>query len=68
MNKLLKNILISLFTTIGLFVIIVVILEALGVDTGLSDICNCSCSCSRSGKTPATRIKRNYTEIKLPAE
>ncbi|MBO4846875.1 MAG: hypothetical protein J5525_11260 [Lachnospiraceae bacterium] len=68
MNKLLKNILISLFTTIGLFVIIVVILEALGVDTGLSDICNCSCSCSRSGKTPATKIKRNYTEIKLPTE
>ena len=68
MNKLLKNILISLFTTIGLFVIIVVILEALGVDTGLSDICNCSCSCSRSGKTPVTKIKRNYTEIKLPTE
>ena len=68
MNKLLKNILISLFTTIGLFVIIVVILEALGFDTGLSDICNCSCSCSRSGKTPATKIKRNYAEIKLPTE
>ena len=68
MNKLLKNILISLFATIGLFVIIVAVLEAFGVDTGLSDICNCSCACSRSGRTPATKIKRNYTEIKLPTE
>ena len=68
MNTLLKNILISLFATIGLFVIVVAVLEAMGIDTGLSDICACSCKCSGSGKVPATKIKRNYTEIKLPNE
>ena len=73
MGKFLRNLLVSLIASIGLFIITVVILEALGIDTGLADICDCgrSCKsgkCSSSANKSGTKIKRNYTEITLPEE
>ena len=72
MSKFFRNLLFSLIASVGLFIIIVVVLEALGVDTGLSDLCgNCSCrsgACSSSDKKSGTKIKRNYTQITLPEE
>ena len=40
MSKFFSNLLFSLIASVGLFIIIVVVLEALGVDTGLLDLCN----------------------------
>ena len=71
MNKFFRNILIGLITSVGLFVIIIVVLEALGVDTGLRDICSCGGNCCKKSNTNSasnTKIKRNYTELKLPEE
>ena len=70
MSKLLRNLLVSLIASVGLFIIIVVFLEALGFDTGLADICNmdCSCKCKSPDKKNGTKIKRNYTQITLPEE
>ena len=73
MSKFFRNLLVSLIASVGLFIIMVVVLEALGIDTGLADICGCSCSgktgkCSSAGKKSGTKIRRNYTEITLPEE
>ena len=62
MSKFFRNLLFSLIASVGLFIIIVVVL----------DLCNrCSCrsgACSSSDKKSGTKIKRNYTQITLPEE
>lgn len=68
MSKFFRRILLGLIASVGLFIIIIVVLEALGIDTGLSDICNCNCRCSSPKEKSATKIRRNYTEITLPQE
>ena len=68
MSKFFRNLLVSLIASVGLFIIIVVVLEALGVDTGFADLCS-RCSCKESSdKKSGTQIKRNYTQITLPEE
>ena len=69
MSNWFRNVIIGLIASIGILVTAIVILEALGVDTGLYDLCRCDgCTCSGSGRPKKTRIKRNYTEITLPKE
>ena len=73
MSKFFRNLLVSLIASVGLFIIIVVVLEALGIDTGLADICSGGCPCkSKTSSSPdkksGTKIRRNYTQITLPEE
>lgn len=69
MNKILKNVLVAVSAIIGLIAITVVVMKFLGFDIDL-DICNTDCCkkppVKKYPEKAVTRIKRNYTEIKLP--
>lgn len=68
MNKIFKNVLVAISAIIGLIAVTIAIMKLLGFDIDL-DICNtevCKPSAKKSPVNQSTKIKRNYTEIKLP--
>lgn len=68
MDKILKNVIVAVSAIIGLIAITIVVMKFLGFDIDL-DICKtdlCITPAKKSPEQQATKIKRNYTEIKLP--
>jgi len=71
MNKIIRNVCITISAIIGLIAVTIAVLKLLGIDIGIDcPVCSCNVGkkINKSTSIPQTKIKRNYTEIKLPEE
>ena len=70
MNKIYRNVIIIVSAIIGAIALTIAVLKILGIDTGIDcPLCNCKSSKqSKPSSVPQTKIKRHYTEIKLPKD
>lgn len=70
MSKIIRNVIVAVSATVGFIALLFAILTLLGVEIDIDCIPDC-CKITKKPvtKEPAkapTKIKRNYTEIKLP--
>ncbi len=67
MNKILRNVLVAIAALIGFATVTIVVMKLMGFDIDI-DICpGCDClSKKKPTEAAPTKIKRHYTEIKLP--
>lgn len=71
MNKIFRNVVVIVSAIIGFVALSLAILHILGIDTGIDcPVCNGAKKNIKKDSTPVpqTRIRRHYTEIKLPKD